>query len=147
MREYIISLGSVMMLIAFSNILLPEGSIKKFASLAMGFMLISTAIAPLPSRLEDIKIDAQSFVLDEGDIAAAQAQYKAQILKRQREILADKISEYIKHGSKVYVQTSPDGEIISVTLSLKGDESSAIAYITDTLKVPRERIKLFYENN
>jgi|GEM_PF-1656681 len=147
MREYIISLGSVMMLIAFSNILLPEGSIKKFASLAMGFMLISTAIAPLPSRLEDIKIDAQSFEIDEEDIAAAQAQYKAQILKRQREILADKISEHIKHGSKVYVQTSPDGEIISVTLSLKGDESSAVAYITDTLKVPRERIKLFYENN
>ena len=40
MREYIISLGSVMTLSALAQMLMPEGSIKKFASLAIGFMIV-----------------------------------------------------------------------------------------------------------
>lgn len=147
MRDYMVSLGTVMMLIALSNILMPEGSIKKFASLATGFMLISAAVAPLPGVIENIEFTAESFEIDEAELRGAQAEYKAQVIKQHRENLAAKISEKIKHGSKVYVEVSSEGEIISVTINLKGDESAAVAYITDTLKVPRERIKLNYENN
>lgn len=147
MREYMISLGSIMMIIAFANLLIPEGGMKKFASLAMGFMLISTLIAPLPSKIEDLNFDAMDFEINDSDIATAQAQYKARILKKQRQLIEEKIKEHINYNSEVYVENSPDGEIINITLKLKGDESSAVAYITGTLEVPRERIKLIYENN
>ena len=61
--------------------------------------------------------------------------------------LERKIEEKMKYGSDAYVEVSSEGNIISVSLRLSGDESVAIAYIIDTLKVPRERIKLSYENN
>ena len=147
MREYMISLGSVMMLIAFSQILLPHGSVKKFTSLAMGFILIATAVAPLPSSVEDLKIETEEFKLNEEELSRANALYRAEVIKRHREIIADKIKEHIKHGSGVYVETSPEGEIMQVSLRLLGDESAAVAYITGELGVSRERIKLIYEDN
>lgn len=147
MREYMISLGAVMMLIAFSSILINEGGIKKFASMAMGFILISTAITPLPGGIKEIEGIAENFVLDDEEIAKAQAQYKAKVIERHRENIEKQIEEKMVHGSKAYVEVTQNGEIISVTLKLLGDESAALGYIVDTLKVPRERIKLSYENN
>lgn len=147
MREYMISLGSVLMLVALSEILLPPGGIKRFASLAMGFMLISTAVAPLPASIEDIKLEADAFRIDEEELARSNAVYRAEVLKKHRENLAAKIKEHIKHGSEVYVETTPEGEITRVSLHLKGDESAAVIYITGELGVPRERIKLIYDNN
>ena len=147
MREYMICLGAVMMLIALSSILINEGGIKKFASMAMGFILISTAISPLPGGIKEIESAAEKFSISDADIAQAQAQYKAEIIKKHRENLEKEIEEKMIHGSKAYVEVSKDGEIISVKLKLFGDESAAVAYIVDTLKVQRERIKLSYENN
>ena len=147
MRDYMITLGSVLMMIAVSDILMPEGDIKKFASLAMGFMVITAAVMPLGNMAEKFKFDASSFEIDEEKLRESEAEYRAEVIKKHRENLALKIQEKIKHGSKVTVEVYENGEISSVTIVLKGDESAAVAYITDTLKLPRERIKLIYENN
>lgn len=147
MRDYMIALGTVMMLTALSNMLLPEGSIKKFATLAMGFMLICAVTSPLPNLIKEVNLDAESFEYDEADIQKAEATYRAQVIKKHRENLNALIEEKMVHGSKAYVETSENGDIISVTIRLKGDESRAVAYIVDELLVPRERIKLIYENN
>lgn len=147
MKEYMLNLGSVMMLMALSRLILPEGGIKKFATLAMGFMLITAALAPLPSSFDEISFDSESFEINEADIEKSEAQYRAQVLKTHRENLERMIEENIVHGSKVSVEVTQNGEIISVTLVLKGDESRAVNYIVNTLGVPRERIKISYDKN
>lgn len=147
MKEYMLNLGSVMMLMALSKLILPEGGIKKFATLAMGFMLITAALAPLPSSFDEISFDSESFEINDADIEKSEAQYRAQVLKTHRENLERMIEENIVHGSKVSVEVTQNGEIISVTLVLKGDESRAVNYIVNTLGVPRERIKISYDKN
>lgn len=147
MREYMMNLGVVMMLIALANILLPEGGLKKFASLAMGFMLITAALSFLPRDLGEISFSAESFEIDEEEIETARAQYRAEVLKEHRKNLEKKIEENMRHGSKAFVELREDGEILSVTLRLRGDESGAVLYIINTLNVPRERIKLSYDEN
>lgn len=147
MKEYMTSLGTILMLIAFANMLVPEGNIKKYVSLAMGFMLITAALSGLPGRIEDISFTAESFELNENDIAAMQAEHRAQVLKTHRENMEQKIQSQMKHGSKAYVEVSEEGDVISVTLALRGDESEAVLYIVEKLGVPRERIKLKYDEN
>lgn len=147
MKEYMTSLGTVLMLIAFANMLVPEGSIKKYVSLAMGFMLITAALSLFPGSIGEISFSAESFEISEEDMAAAQAEYRAKIIKEHRSNLKEKIQQQMKYGSKAYVEVSENGEIISVTLLLKGDESAAVSYIIESLGVPRERIKLKYDEN
>ena len=81
------SLGTVLMLIAFANMIVPEGNIKKYVSLAMGFMIITAALSVLPSKWEEIQFSSESFELSSDEIASAQAQYRAQVIKMHRENL------------------------------------------------------------
>ena len=142
MREYMVSLGCVLMIIAFSKMILPEGSIKKYVSLATGFILISTALTLFPGKIGEISFDEESFRLDEGDIAKMEATYQAKVITEHRENLQKKIEEQMSHNSKAFVEVSPEGEILSVTLRLQGDESKAVKYIVEELGVERERIKI-----
>ena len=142
MREYIISLGSVMLLASFMQLLLPEGSIKKFASLAAGFMIISTMISPVKTDFnfyQDLNADVTYGEKEE-------AIYRAEVLKKHKENLRSIIQNKLKHGGTAFVETDNDGNIASVTLRVKGDESAAVVYITETLGVKRERIKIYDDN-
>lgn len=147
MREYMTNLGTVLMITSLSSLILPEGGIKKFAALAMGFLLISAALSFLPLGGGEFSFSASSFEINEEELALSEAKYKAQVLKEHRKNLEQIIDKEMKHGSKSYVEVSPEGEILSVTIKLKGDESAAVAYVTKTLKVPRERIYLNYDKN
>ena len=147
MKDYMTSLGVVLMLIALSNMLVPEGSIKKYASLAMGFMLITSAISFIPTGSEAPIFTEDSFSISEEEVASAQAHYRAEVLKRHRENLEKTIEEKLKYGGRAYVEVSPDGEVISVALTVFGDESRAVAYIVENLGIGRERISLKYDKN
>lgn len=141
------SLGTVLMLIAFANMIVPEGNIKKYVSLAMGFILIIAALSLLPGDIEEISFSPESFDMSEENIAELQAEYRAEVIKIHRENLKKKIEGQMLHGSKAYPEVSENGEIISVTLLVRGDESTAVLYITETMGVPRERIKIKYDKN
>lgn len=147
MKEYVISLGAVMMMIAFADILIPEGGIKKFASLAMGFMIITAVTAPFGEKNEFFNLDASTFTVDETEIEKAEAQYRAAVLIEHRKNLTKNIESKIKHGSKVFVEVTPEGNLSRVKILLKGDESAAVMYIVENLGLPRERIELSYEDN
>lgn len=147
MKEYMTSLGTVLMMTALSNMLIPNGNIKKFVSMAMGFILISAALSFLPAKKEDFRFSFDSFELSESDFARAEAVYRAEIIKEHKKNLENKIESYMKHGSKAYVEVTESGEITRVTLSLRGDESRAVRFITEELGVSRERIKLKYDKN
>ena len=142
MREYMTSLGCVLMITAFSKMLLPEGGIKKYMSLALGFILISTALTLFPGKIGEISFPADSFRVDEDEITKMEADYRAKVITEHRNNLQKKIEEQMQHGSKAFVEVSPEGEIISVTLRIKGDESKAISYIVENLGIERERIKI-----
>ena len=147
MKEYMTSLGTVLMMTALSSMLVPEGNIKKFVSMAMGFILISAALSFIPSGKEDFKFSFDSFELNQSDFARAESAYRAEIIKEHRKNLESKIESYMKHGSKAYVEVTESGEITRVTLTLRGDESRAVRFITEELGVNRERIKLKYDKN
>ena len=147
MREYMISLGSVIMMISVANILIPGGSIKKFTSLAMGFMVISAVVTPIGTSLTKFEFSKEAFMLDTQAIEEAEKKYREDVLERHSENLANKIKEHIRHGSEVCASVDNEGNLAEVTIEAKGDESLAVAYIVETLKLPRERIKLKYENN
>lgn len=134
-----------MMLISFSQLLLPDGGLKKFASLAAGFMIISAVISPLDSVPTDALGDFS--LPGEGSSAANEALYRAEVIKRHRENLAEIIEKKFRHKSRAYVDTDNDGNITKITLHCGGDESGCIAYIIRELGVPRERIVTVYENN
>jgi len=147
MREYMTALGSVLIITAFAKMLVPEGSIKKYVSLATGFMIISTALSILPGKLGDISFSGDSFSFNDDEIAKIEAEYRAEVIKEHRKNLSGKIEAQMKHGSKAFAEVSPDGQILSVTLVLKGDESKALQYVVEELGVERERIKIKYDKD
>lgn len=146
MREYMTALGSVLIITAFAKMLVPEGSIKKYVSLATGFMIISTALSILPG-VGEISFSEDSFGFNDDEITKIEAEYKAEVIKEHRKNLSGKIEAQMKHGSKAFAEVSPDGQILSVTLVLKGDESKALQYIVEELGVERERIKIKYDKD
>ena len=79
MREYMTTLGCVLIMTAFAKMLVPEGSIKKYVSLAMGFILISTALSILPGKSWEINFPVDSFSADDGEIAKMEAEYRAAV--------------------------------------------------------------------
>ncbi len=143
MKDYLITVGSVIMLVSFSQMLLSDGGMKKFASLAAGFIIIAAISSPLNGHITipdtgGIKMDGTP------DYEAA---YRAEVLKRHRDNLRAMIKEHMKYGGNVYVETDTEGNITKITLLCRGDESAAVLFITNELKVPRERIIVKNENN
>lgn len=141
------SLGTVLMLIALANMIIPEGRMKKYVSLSMGFILIIATLSFLPGDIGEISFSPEAFDLSDESIAKSQAEYRAEVIKIHRENLRKKIEAQMLHGSKAFVEVSESGEIISITLLVRGDESGAVLYITESLGVPRERIKIKYDEN
>ncbi len=147
MREYIITLGSVMMMVSVSGILIPDGGIKKIASLAMGFMIITVAVFPLGKDGEIFKFTPDDFGIREENLKEAESLYEKNVLAEHEKNLEEMIKVHIKHNSGVEVSVMSNGDVEGIKLYLKGDESIAVNYIVNTLNIPRERIKLAYENN
>ena len=141
MREYMFSLGTVLMLIAFANMIIPEGNIKKYVSLATGFMIISTTLSILPGTMGEISFPLQTFEIDSEEIAQIEAQSRAGIIKEHRENIARQIETQM-NGGKAYVEVTEQGEITSVTLVSSKDESRAVLYIIENFRLERERIKI-----
>ena len=145
MKEYIISVGTVMMLIAFSRMILPEGGLKRFATMATGFMIICAVLLPLkggkPFDFSGITIEnAAPFN------ASDDALYRAEVLRRHRENLQKNIESRMKGGT-AYVEVDNDGNLTQVTLRSKKDESEAVFYITSQLGLTRERIVVTDEDS
>lgn len=147
MREYVTTLGSVMMMVSIAGILIPGGGIKKIASLAMGFMVITVAVHPLEKGRKIFEFDTDNFEILDTSLTDAETLYEENVLSQHEKNLEDMIAAHLKYKSTVDVTVNETGEIDSVTLNLKGDESRAVSYIVETLRFPRERIKLVYENN
>ena len=147
MREYVTTLGSVMMMVSIAGILIPGGGIKKFASLAMGFMVITVAVHPLEKGRKIFEFDTNNFEILDTSLTDAETLYEENVLSQHEKNLEDMITAHLKYKSTVDVTVNETGEIDSVTLNLKGDESRAVSYIVETLRFPRERIKFVYENN
>lgn len=147
MREYMTTLGTVLMLISFSNMLIPEGSIKKYTSLAMGFILICSALSFFSADKNRPFFDITPFSLSKKEIENSEALYRAEVIKKHRENLENTIKGKLKHGGRVYVEVTEAGEVISVTMWIRGDESSAISYIVENFGITREDIKLKYDKN
>ncbi len=144
MKDYLVSLGVVSILSAFAKMIMPEGGIKKFASLTIGFMVIATILSPVPIKVSDFYIEEES---EEINLSVAEAKYKADVLLRHRENINSMIEEKMIHNSKAFAEVNDKGEVFSVTIHANGDESQAVHFIVTELKVPRERINIINETD
>ncbi len=145
MKEYMTALGVILMLISFSNMLIPEGSIKKYTSLAMGFILICSALSFIPDGENASFFDIKPISFSEEEIKSGEALYKSEVIKKHRENLENTVKERLKHGGRVSVEVTEEGEVSSVTMWIRGDESGAIGYIVENFGITREDIKLKYD--
>ena len=131
-----------MMMVAFANMLISSESIKKFMSLATGFILIATAISIIPGKVEDFGFSLPEYSLGEKEIKEAEDSYRKSVMEAHSKNLENAINEKFSHGSSARVSVDTNGNITGITLRIKGDESRAISFIVNELKFPRERIKI-----
>ncbi|MBE7032701.1 MAG: hypothetical protein E7406_00550 [Ruminococcaceae bacterium] len=147
MREYMLSLGSVLMLIAFSNMILPKGNIKKYVSLATGFIIISTALTVLPGSAGEISFSGDTFSISEEEISKIQAEYSAEVIKKHKENLESMVEEHLSKGAKAYVEVTETGEVTGVSIVSSRDESKAVMFIIENFGIGRERINIKNDKN
>lgn len=145
MADYIIYIGAVMTASSLLYMLLPEGSVRRVASLATGFLVISAILSPVGRGIPNISVKLP--LAEQKDLESAKKSYRANVIQQHRKNLCKIIKQRLKNGGTVFVDTDNDGNIKKITLRVKGDESAAVSYIVSELSVPRERITIIYENN
>ena len=97
MKEYMTNLGSVLMLTALSDMLVPEGGLKKYVSIAMGFILITAALSVIPGDFDGLFFNDASFKLSDGEIARAESKLSnEQFVSKAPQTLVDAEREKMK---------------------------------------------------
>lgn len=146
-RAWLMTVVAAALLISLAESLIPEGSLKKIASLTGGLVLLLTLLQPV------LKVDLQKLDIHYDE-------YAQEITQRQEELessgsnelaglIADKTEAYILDKAKtlgvdctatVSTETGEDGVPIPYSVTLQGTRSEALAeYMEQELGIPRER--------
>ena len=103
---------------------MPEGSMKKYFRLVIGFVVMCVLISPFGSI---DKIKTYQFEFDGGmSESELKAGSEAYMLKLHRENIAKRVEEIAGEGSEAFVQIHSDGSVIEITLKGKNISSDAI---------------------
>lgn len=140
-KNYITSLGSVAVLCALCELLLPSGDIKKYARLAAGLLVIATAISPF-SRGFDLNRLSADIQMQTVSAAETEAEFKARILMKHKENIEKLIAQRAGEGYKIQADVNNDGAVVSVSFD-KEPPPGAVRYITGELGVKEENIKVY----
>ncbi len=146
-REWLVSVVAVSMLLAVAQVLVPEGVIRKIASLTGGLILLAALLQPV------LRADIGQLQLDIGDYAEAIEERREELESAEDAALAARIAEqtgaYISVKgtelglhitAKVQTKPGPDGTPIPWAVEVSGPTSEALAgYIEEGLGIPRER--------
>ena len=104
-----VSLGVVLMLISFSNMIIPDGGIKKYSSLAMGFMLICSALSFLPTSADEVVFAPIFGAREQGDdsimdkLVASVKQKMPVKLFSSYEQICDYLVANVKSGERIVI--------------------------------------------
>ena len=113
-KEFITKIAGVVFLGTACDMLIPEGNLKKYYKLAMGFIVICVLTKPLVGFVEipsfeftDIETMSEEEILAQSD---------AYILKMHEDNIKSEIEKIVGENTEVYVRLYSDGRVKSVWL-------------------------------
>lgn len=113
-KSFISGIAGAVFLAVACEMIMPEGCMKKYIRLAMGFVMISVMISPFinGAKLPEFEFDFDSAYTEE----ELTAQSRAYILSYHRENVEKRAREICGEGSKAYAEINSDGSVKSVRI-------------------------------
>ena len=147
LRSWLTAILATAVLLSVAEKLIPEGSVRKIASMTGGLLLLTVLVRPITSLRPD------SFSLDMGDysqvIQERQAELQAENENALSELIAERTAAYISDkadtlGLAVQVQVETkngaDGVPVPWQAEIWGQRSPILAaYMEEELGIPGER--------
>ncbi len=136
LREYIQALGAAAILAALIDMLVPEGSFKKYCRLVCGFMVAAVMLSPLTGSRPGFSITDSGL-----DAEAAEAEARARVLMEHKNNI-EKIIEEKFPGCDAHVEVNDDGSVSSAALNGSVDEAAAREYLRSEIGVEGSEVKI-----
>lgn len=147
LRSWLTAILATAVLLSVAEKLIPEGSVRKIASMTGGLLLLTVLVRPITSLRPD------SFSLDMGDYSQAvqerQAELQAENENALSELIAERTAAYISDKAaslgincraEVTTAAGEDGVPRPDRVELSCGKSAALsAYIAEELGIPEER--------
>ena len=126
-----VSVISLAFLCIVSDMLMPEGTMKKYMSLTFGFMMICALIMPLTQIIdsEPFEFSFDSYMSSE----EINAKSDAYILKLHEENIKDYIVDIFGAETEVFTQLYSDGSIKSVIIYTEKSDPLTLEKLKETL--------------
>lgn len=125
-----------MIISALADMLVPEGSFRKYCRLACGFAVIAVMLSPATGGLS-----LEAPALPTLDTAAAEAGARARILTAHRENLED-IVEARFPGCRAYIEVGGEGEVTALTVDGAEDADAVRDFAREELGLGEDRVKI-----
>lgn len=114
LKEFIVSIASISFLCVISNMITPEGTMKKYLKLIFGFLVMSTLLMPA-IRIKESEPFTFSFT-DEISNEEINAKSEAYILKIHKDNIKKHVESHFDSSSEVFVELFADGRVKSVKI-------------------------------
>ncbi|MCD8048824.1 MAG: stage III sporulation protein AF [Clostridia bacterium] len=111
-KNVLINVTGAVFLSVVCEMIMPEGSLKKYLRLAIGFIMAAVLISPIAGGIE-IEMPEFSFgeEMSEDELTAKS---DALVLKMHRENVEKRAEEIAGEGSEAYAEIASDGSVRSV---------------------------------
>lgn len=143
-KEFMVNIISLSFLCVVSDMLMPEGAIKKYLRLTFGFMMMCTLIMPMA---EMIDIEPFEFSFDSNmSNEEITAKSDAYILKVHEKNVANYIVELFGEGTEAFVELYSDGKVKSVVIYTENNNALLTEQVKEALGCENIRISKRNEN-
>ena len=146
-RSWLSSIAAVTMLLTVTQMLVPEGTLRKIAGFIGGLLLLAALLQPLRGA------DLSWLGLDLSDYSAAIEDREAELASAEKDalaaIIAERTAAYISDkadalgvqaAARVETEPGEDGVPIPVSAELEGEQSAELsAWMEQELGIPAER--------
>ncbi len=131
LKEFMVSVISLSFLALVSDMLMPEGTMKKYLSLSFGFMMMCTLIIPVTGIVnsEPFEFSFDSEITSE----EIQAKSDAYVLKLHEENIRSYIVEAFGEGTQVFIELYSDGRVKQVVIYSENNNLLLLDKIKKTL--------------
>lgn len=137
-KNLILTLIGTVFICTISGMILPEGNMKKYFRLAIGFIIMCVLLSPF-GQID--KIDTYKFEFDggmsENELRAGSEAYMIQLHK---ENIIRRIKEIAGEKCDVFVQIHSDGNVASITIT--GDNVSQNTINAIKTEIGCENVKI-----
>ncbi|MBQ8541032.1 MAG: stage III sporulation protein AF [Clostridia bacterium] len=114
LKSFIVSIVSISFLCIVSDMIIPEGTMKKYLKLVFGFMIMSALLAPVTKfkQTEPFRFSFDSEISNE-EITAKSDAY---ILKIHEDNIRKHIETYFAGDTEIFIELFSDGRVKSVKI-------------------------------